>query len=205
MKWTLNALVSSDGFSIWSHWALQCACFKWTALSSNEFITCFSRILNLRFFFTKFYVTFCLFLSRLTVILAFLFISIENFYLVKKTNQRKFREKIFRNRENIWWTWPRFSSGTATDLTTLQPWGSSVPGLYCVTVLKEGHPVFAFCKKLLRVNIFRQNLSFNELTSSTPNKYRQIFSIILSKWNVYIIFAICLYFAQLFRSKIERQ
>ena len=54
----------------------------------------FSWILNLRFFFTKFYVSF----SR-------------GLQIVLKQNKDNFVKKScrFRNRENMWWTWPLFS------------------------------------------------------------------------------------------------
>ena len=49
-----------------------------------------------------------LLLFRLPLAILWFLISLENFYLVEKTKQRKFREKIrrFRNRENMWWAWP---------------------------------------------------------------------------------------------------
>ena len=79
--------------------------------TSNEFITCFSQILNLRIFLNKFYVLF--FRGLQSVFFCYDKQLYRHFWYklipCRKTKKECFMKKIrrFRNRENMWWAWPR--------------------------------------------------------------------------------------------------
>ena len=90
----------------------------------NEFITCFSRILNLRKSFTKFYVSF--FRGLQSVFFCYdkhrHFLSqSENFNLVEKQTKENFVKffRRFRNCENMWWAWPRMGCKLSIDLGSM--------------------------------------------------------------------------------------
>ena len=87
--------------------------------TNNEFITCFSRILNLWIFATKFYVSIFKGLqSVFSVISAIFDLKRKLLSCGKKIKNKNFVRQIrrFGNRENMWWARPMVATGAKKDL-----------------------------------------------------------------------------------------
>ena len=84
--------------------------------TNDEFITCFHESWIYEFFSQNFHFHF-IEGSRVSFSVMYIGIFDLNRKLLpcRKTKQRQFHEKFrrFRNRENMWWAWPKLTSNTA--------------------------------------------------------------------------------------------